>query len=451
MFKNTLASALAFLLAALAAQADQVVLKNGKTLHGKVLDGDGGRVRVKVSETITMDLDPERVHRIIREEMRLPSRLTPSLEPGFGTRRPEADDQRQVVCFVPIEGSLDTVLLLDALQRAIKEALEEHEADAVVVELDTPGGRLDVTQEVMALVGQLPVRTVAYVRGGPQGGAFSAGAMIAVACREILMAPGTAIGAAAPLLVTKSGVSPVGEKAVSAITARVRSCAQKNGHPAGVAAAMVDADIELRSAQVEGRRTVLSIKEGMKPEAKPGVTLGEWVSKRGKLLTLTALEAREVGLAREIVSSRAELLAAIALPNADSITLPISRLVQEALARRERYLLELDAQIASYEAQAQAIDPAKFKYVRIQKNKGFDQKGDFLDEGQAWRARSDTCAQAANRCLKACRKKLMLARRYPELGIDVEPIRKKMTQMLVLRERVLADRGRRGSERSDPR
>jgi ATP-dependent protease ClpP protease subunit len=356
------------------------------------------------------------------------------------------EQKSQVVCFAQVDGALENDLILVAVKRSCAQA-KRVGAHIVVFEIDTPGGRLDVMQEICAQIEKLaPAKTVAYIRGGPSGGAFSAGAVLAVACDEIYMAPGTAIGAAAPVIVGKKKVNPVAQKAVSAIAARMRSLAEKNGHPPKIAGAMVDADIELRETNVGGRQTFLSIDKAAQTEPQGQVELGDWITTKGKLLTLTAAEATRLGFAAGLVSSRRELLAALGLHSGRMKDLGTSEALKEALARRRRYLVKLNGQIAAYEAKAKALDPAQFRYRRLKERVGFHEPGDFEDEGRLWRQRSDACVRALDACLAACRQKLVLARKYPEMKIDAKPVESKMSELLMLRERVAAQRNMGGSE-----
>lgn len=83
------------------------------------------------------------------------------------------------------------------LRRGLKEAVAEH-ADAVVLDINTPGGAVDVTMEMMDDLKRFPGRTIAFV----DSEAMSAGAFIAAVCDEIwfVSAPTEGIiGAAAPV------------------------------------------------------------------------------------------------------------------------------------------------------------------------------------------------------------------------------------------------------------
>ena len=83
------------------------------------------------------------------------------------------------------------------IQRTLQEA-QAGGADLVIFELDTPGGLLDSTRNIVAVLLESPTPIVVYV--SPSGAhAGSAGTFIAAAAHFAVMAPGTNIGAATPI------------------------------------------------------------------------------------------------------------------------------------------------------------------------------------------------------------------------------------------------------------
>jgi membrane-bound serine protease (ClpP class) len=83
------------------------------------------------------------------------------------------------------------------ISRAIDVAAARHEA-CVVIQLDTPGGLLDSTKDIVQKFYASPVPTVVYV--SPSGAsAGSAGVFITMAADVAAMAPNTSIGAAHPV------------------------------------------------------------------------------------------------------------------------------------------------------------------------------------------------------------------------------------------------------------
>jgi membrane-bound serine protease (ClpP class) len=83
------------------------------------------------------------------------------------------------------------------IARAVDQAAAEHD-ECLIIQLDTPGGLLDSTKEIVGKLFQDDVPTVVYV--GPAGaGAASAGTFITLAADVAVMAPDTTIGAAHPV------------------------------------------------------------------------------------------------------------------------------------------------------------------------------------------------------------------------------------------------------------
>src|SRR5687767_14669474 len=127
-----------------------------------------------------------------------------------------------------------TPVIADHLTGMVEQA-EEDGHEALIVEMDTPGG-LDTAMRDIAqafLAARVPV--VVYVT--PSGArAASAGALIAWSPHVVAMAPGTTIGAATP--VTLEG-GAVGDKVVNDAAAFARAIAEARGRNVKVAAAAV--------------------------------------------------------------------------------------------------------------------------------------------------------------------------------------------------------------------
>jgi membrane-bound serine protease (ClpP class) len=183
------------------------------------------------------------------------------------------------VYVVPIREEIMPPLVY-LVRRGVKEAME-NKADLLVVDMDTPGGRIDTCREIISILSQFKGDTVTYVNKD----AFSAGAFIAVATKRIYMAPQSVIGAAAPMIMNPGGdgiaqvPDVVQKKMTSAVRALVRATAEKNGYNIAVVEAMIDKDRGLSLTNVQG-----------------GVTNVVTIARTNEILTLTNTEAeREYG------------------------------------------------------------------------------------------------------------------------------------------------------------
>jgi membrane-bound serine protease (ClpP class) len=103
---------------------------------------------------------------------------------------------------VTIAGSINPASS-DYVQNAIAQS-EEDGAAALLIELDTPGGLLSSTKDMIQAIQNAEVPIIVYV--SPRGAwAASAGTFITLAGHIAAMAPGTSIGAASPIDVAGGG------------------------------------------------------------------------------------------------------------------------------------------------------------------------------------------------------------------------------------------------------
>ncbi len=194
--------------------------------------------------------------------------------------------QTEPVSRVVVSGTIE-LGLAPYVKRAVREA-NERGAPAIILDIDTFGGRVDAAQQIVVAVSSSEIPVYAIVSHN----AWSAGAMIALAADSIFMTPGSSIGAATP-------VSGAGEKApekiVSAMRGEFRALAERRGLDPRIAEAMVDESIEI-----------------------------EGVVEEGKLLTLTGQEAIELGIADGEVEGVVGLLSLLDLESASVETVQVN-------------------------------------------------------------------------------------------------------------------------------
>ncbi|NCC53778.1 MAG: hypothetical protein EOM20_21590, partial [Spartobacteria bacterium] len=155
------------------------------------------------------------------------------------------NDRQPVVYIIPINNMIEPALLY-VIRRGVSEA-ENRNAAAIIFVMDTPGGRVDVTGDILRIIQNISVPTYTYI----EKDAYSAGAIIALGTKHIYMAPGSVIGAATPMMMTPGGgvqdlPDEVEEKMVSGVAAKVRAAAEQGGHDTQLAEAMVRRDMEYK-------------------------------------------------------------------------------------------------------------------------------------------------------------------------------------------------------------
>lgn len=108
-----------------------------------------------------------------------------------------AQDRQRDVIVVSLEDQTISPVTARYIERAIREA-EEHRAECLVLVLDTPGGLVSSTREIVKDL--LASRTCVVVYVSPRGAeAASAGGFITLAAHVAAMAPSTTIGAMHPV------------------------------------------------------------------------------------------------------------------------------------------------------------------------------------------------------------------------------------------------------------
>ena len=213
------------------------------------------------------------------------------------------------------------------INNGIRES-ENVNADAIIFDIDTPGGRVDAAVEIVRSIQETMIPTIAYVNRQ----AISAGALISLACDQIVITSGGTIGDAAP--VTMQGEA-LGEKAVSYIRGTIKSTAERQGRNTGVAAAMVDKRLYLirgENGEIEAIRPDKYDERKAAGERMEVIVAG---GDDGELLTLTAEEASRYELADAQAESIEELLALYKIVDINGTS---RALTQEAILQKQTEL-----------------------------------------------------------------------------------------------------------------
>ncbi len=180
---------------------------------------------------------------------------------SFGT------NSAKKVYVLPIRTDIQPALVY-LVRRGVKDAMDA-DADLLVIDMDTNGGNGQSMIEIMEIIDKFNGQTVTFVNSK----AFSAGALMSFATSKIFMAPQSVIGAAAPVMASPDGgvqamPNTMEVKSASALSATVRTQAEKHGHNTELVDAMMKKSSEL-------------------------IIDGHTIKKKDDLLTLTNTEAEK--------------------------------------------------------------------------------------------------------------------------------------------------------------
>lgn len=169
---------------------------------------------------------------------------------------------KPIVFVAPIEGVID-LGLAPFVQRVLDEASAAG-AKAVILEINTFGGRVDAAVLIRDALLNSKVLTIAFINKR----AISAGALISLASEKIAMADGGTIGAATPVQIGLPGspAQPVEEKTVSYMRKEFRATAEQRNRPPLIAEAMVDADVEVPDLIGKSKLLTLTTKEALQAD-----------------------------------------------------------------------------------------------------------------------------------------------------------------------------------------
>jgi len=198
---------------------------------------------------------------------------------------------------VGLDGEINEFTRASVISRI--EQARKLGADTVILRLNTPGGMVLPAMEISRYIKrQDDLHIIAFV----DEMAYSAGALISLACDAIYMQPGSFLGDSAPIVPGGSLEGAERAKAESPLLAEFRDSAMRNGYDPLLAESMVQYGIVVHYVENEaGERRFVNateyerlIKEGWKPVE--GVR--NPVDGPNELLTVNADEAQKLGLSK---------------------------------------------------------------------------------------------------------------------------------------------------------
>lgn len=163
------------------------------------------------------------------------------------------------VYYVPVSGEIG--LRLAPLIKRVTEEADQEKVKALILEINTFGGRLDAAVEIRDALVNTKTLTIAFINER----AISAGALISLACQKIVMAPAATIGAATPVAINpfNDEVKPAREKIISYFRKEMKATAERHERPTSIAEAMVDPDIAIEGLIEKGKVLTLTTSEAL--------------------------------------------------------------------------------------------------------------------------------------------------------------------------------------------
>ena len=278
------------LVSAEVSSADKIIWKSGNETIGRIVAESNGTVTLVVPRAggnVRMEVPRSSILAVVKngQEPKVPAAPatgpapTPTSGPAAGVITAAAE---KTYYPLPIVGEIGKEVKADVLEVALEDALKAR-PDYIVFYIDSGGGSVEETRAIVEVIAMAEgVKFVAVVKQ-----ALSAAAVIALTCPDIYMSPTAVMGGAVPYKIGPDGTpQAVEEKFKSVIRAQFRSAADLGGHPTVLVEAMMDPDMELYIQEKDGKKTLAAVGPGKLIKAK------------GKILSLTAKEAIDAGIAK---------------------------------------------------------------------------------------------------------------------------------------------------------
>lgn len=248
----------------LPASADRIVLIDGNVFDGDVKSEDAQKVTLEISSA---DSALVLTKQISKSNIKSWQRVSHEGAPYV---------------VLPLRGAIGEDVTADALRAGLDQARAAN-PKIVILAIDSPGGSIGEMWQMTDLLidASRDMQIIAYVKS-----AYSAAAVVAMCCKQVYMKPEGVIGAAVPFKMTENGPADVDAKFRSAIQAKIRATTAQGEHADLLIRGMSEADLEIYLTQ-ENNQPVLKT-EGP----------GKLIKAKGQILTLTADEAVECGLAK---------------------------------------------------------------------------------------------------------------------------------------------------------
>ncbi len=234
--------------------------------------------------------------------------LTVWLTPGVRAQAPPPAAVPAPVYLIRVEAAISPGTA-GYLKSAVEKARDEG-AQALIVELDTPGGLLQSTRTMVKEIMNAPLPVIVYV--SPAGAqAASAGVFITLAADLAVMAPGSNIGAAHPVQAGGQDVgSDMAQKVVNDTVAFGQGIAKERGRNVGWVKDAVEKSVSITADEAEKIR-VVDLLASSRQELLEKIH-GRTITRGGMKVTLDTRTARVIEIEETL---RDRVLRTLADPN----------------------------------------------------------------------------------------------------------------------------------------
>lgn len=292
---------IACLLIAAVAHGDTVELKDGSKLTGKLISRNDTLISFDANTTAG------RIRRRLIPASRVA--LIKVDKPKVAT----TSRSDKTYFLIPLKGSFGEEIKASLVAECL-EYSKNVSPDAIVIEIDSPGGLVSEMLAMMKLMSEWQQKESVPIVALVNKDAISAAAMTAMSIEHIYMVPGSAMGASLIISTNmKTGKTVAvdetraGEKEVSAYRAQCRSAAEVAGNSMQVVEAMIRPEIVLSWAKDgKGKPMILSGLPSAQPEGDYSMP-PQLLSASDRILTLTSREARRIGVTKGVVKDIDEL------------------------------------------------------------------------------------------------------------------------------------------------
>lgn len=197
--------------------------------------------------------------------------------------------------WIAIDGRLDPIKEA-YLRRRVEQARREG-ANLIFFKINSRGGLNTTADNVATLLAEVKdIKTVAYIDDQATG----VSTLLALACDDIVFRKGGMMGGVQQMIVGSNRFQDLTKGQLDSLTTRAKDLAEKKGHPAAVAQAMVDRDariVQATNANTGAPTLVLESQVQASPETYLNPST---VKEPGKALVVRSSEAAMYGLGQEV-------------------------------------------------------------------------------------------------------------------------------------------------------